>query len=109
VEPLPGDLTALEREAALLRAQADALERAYRRATWVRFVLVFFPVPFVLVLLRLHIEAWAYYVAGGVIILSGGILYVIDGAASAKVDAAIAAAEKAERAREAARRQITPG
>jgi hypothetical protein len=109
VEPLPGDLTVLEREAATLRARADELERAYKRATWVRFVLVFFPVPFVLVLLRLQIDAWAYWVAGALFILSGAILYVIDGAASAKVDAAVAAAEQAEQARQAARRQLTPG
>jgi hypothetical protein len=95
--PDHGDRAALERRAAKLRAEAVDIERAYNRATWVRFVLVFFPVPFVLVLLRLHIDAWAYYVAGALIILSGGILYVIDGAASAKVDAAVAAAEQAER------------
>jgi small neutral amino acid transporter SnatA (MarC family) len=99
----------LQQRAASLRAQAAERQRAYQRATWVRFVLVFFPIPFVLVLLRLHIDAWAYGVAGGLIILSGGILYVIDGAASAKVDAAVAAAQEAERACEAARRQVNPG
>jgi hypothetical protein len=103
------DLAALEQRAAGLRAEADDLERAYQRATWVRFVLVFFPVPFVLVLLRLHIDAWMYYVFGGLIILSGGILYVIDGRASARVDAAVAAAARAQRACEAARRQVSPG
>jgi hypothetical protein len=107
--PAEDDLPTLERQAADLRAQANAIERAYQRATWVRFVLVFFPVPFVLVLLRLHIDAWAYFVAGGLIILSGGILYVIDGRASAKVDAAVAAAERAQGACEAARRKVSPG
>jgi hypothetical protein len=103
------DLATLEQRAVGLRAEADDLERAYQRATWVRFVLVFFPVPFVLVLLRLHIDAWMYYVFGALIILSGGILYLIDGRASAKVDAAVAAAERAERASEAAARQVSPG
>jgi hypothetical protein len=107
--PFRDDLASLERQAAGLRARADDIERAYQRTTWVRFVLVFFPVPFVLVLLRLHIEAWTYYVFGGLIILFGGILYVIDGRESAKVDAAVAAAEQAERACEAARRQISRG
>jgi hypothetical protein len=103
------DLATLKQRAIGLRILADDLERAYQRATWVRFVLVFFPVPFVLVLLRLHIDAWMYYVFGGLIILFGGILYTIDGRASAKVDAAVAAAEQAERASEAAAREISPG
>jgi hypothetical protein len=109
VQPSHDDLATLERQAASLQADAHNLERAYQRATWVRFVLVFFPIPFVLVLLRLHIDAWAYCVAGGLIILFGGILYVIDGKASAKVDAASAAAEQAQRAYEAARRKVSPG
>jgi len=103
------EFASLERHATRLKAQADGMERAYGRATWVRFVLVFFPIPFVLVLMRLHIDAWAYCVAGGLIILFGGILYVIDGRASAKVDAAVAAAEQAQRACEEARRRISPG
>src|SRR6476659_6346099 len=65
------DVATLEQRAVSLRAQADNLEHAYQRATWVRFVLVFFPVPFVVVLLRLQIDAWMYYVFGGLIILSG--------------------------------------
>jgi hypothetical protein len=103
------DVATLEQRAVSLRAQADDLEHAYQRATWVRFVLVFFPVPFVVVLLRLQIDAWMYYVFGGLIILSGGILYIIDGRASAKVDAAVAAAEQARRACDAARRQLSSG
>ena len=51
------DVEALRRRASALRAEANALTETYRRATWIRFTLVFFPVPFVVVLLRLHIEA----------------------------------------------------
>ena len=49
------DLEALQRQAAALAAEAEALTETYRRATWVRFTLVFFPVPFVVVLLRLDL------------------------------------------------------
>jgi hypothetical protein len=58
---------------------------------------VFFPVPFVVVLFRLDIEAWAYYVAGALFIVSAAVLYTIDSAASDKVDAAAKAAEKAQK------------
>lgn len=108
-EDLRDDLAALERRATRLRAQADDKERAYNQATWVRFTLVFFPIPMVLVLLRLQIEAWAYFVLGGLIILFGGILYVIDGKAAAKVDAAVLAADRARSDCEVARQRLKPG
>jgi hypothetical protein len=97
------DLTMLQWRAARLRAAADALSATYNRTTWIRFVGVFFPVPFVVVLFRLSLDAWAYYLAGTLIILSGAVLYVVDGAASAKVDRAVAAAERAQQAYDAAR------
>ena len=88
----------LQHQAFTLKTQAERATQTYNRATWIRFVLVFFPIPFIVVLLRLHIDAWVYYVAGALIIVSGAVLYMVDGAASAKVDAAVAAAEKAQRA-----------
>ena len=100
------DLKQLRRRAAALTRQAEARARAYQRSTWIRFVGVFFPVPFVLVLVRLDIEAWAYYVAGALFIVSAAALYTIDGAASDKVDAAAKAAEKAQKAYDDALRTI---
>lgn len=84
-----------------MRAQAET--RSYQRSTWIRFVGVFFPIPFVVVLLRLQIDAWTYYVWGALIIGSAAVLYMIDGAASARADAAVKAAESARRAYEDAR------
>jgi hypothetical protein len=75
----------LRQRASTLRAEADALTRTYRRTTWVRFALVFIPVPFVLVLLRLQIEAWHYYLFGAAYIGLSALLYTIDGRASHKV------------------------
>ena len=100
-------LEALRQQASTLAARAAAATEHYNRTTWIRFVLVFFPIPFVLVLLRLQIDAWAYYLAGALIIASGGVLYVLDGAASAKADAAVAAAEEARQAYEEARMALS--
>ena len=92
------DIEGLRRRATSLRAEADALTDRYRRATCIRFTLFFFPVPFVVVLLRLHIEAWTYFVFGGAYLLFSALLYVWDSRASARCDAAERAAEAAEQA-----------
>jgi len=87
-----------QQQARELRAKADALTDRYRRTTWIRFTLVFFPVPFVVVLLRLQIEAWTYFVFGGAYLLFSALLYVWDSRASARCDAAERLAKAAERA-----------
>jgi hypothetical protein len=97
------DLGRLQRQASALEANAEALTRAYNRATWIRFLLVFIPVPFVVLLLRLYLDAWGYYVAGGLFIVCGAALFSLDSAASAKCDAATRAAENARQALEEAR------
>ena len=89
-------LEALQRRASILRAEADALTAAYQRATWIRFTVVFFPVPFVVVLLRLEIESWTYFLFGGAYIGFSALLYVIDGRASDRCDAAERAAQAAQ-------------
>jgi len=107
--PAPGepvdDLERLQRHAAALATNAEALTRAYNRATWIRFVLFFFPAPLIVVLFRLHLEAWGYYAVGALFIVSGAVLFAVDSAASAKCDAATRAAERARQAFEEARRQ----
>jgi len=92
----------LQQRASTLRAEATARTRAYRRQTWLRFALVFIPVPLVLVLLRLQIEAWHYFLFGGAYVGFSALLYVIDGRASDRCDAADKAADEAERAANAA-------
>ena len=89
------DLGDLQRRAIALETQAAAQTRRYQRSTWMRFVAVFVPVPFVVLLLRLEIAAWTYYVWGVLLIGSAAVLYVIDSAASARTDAAVKAAEQA--------------
>jgi hypothetical protein len=97
------ELAILQQQASDLEARAEAEERAYQRATWLRFVGVFFPIPFVVVLLRLELDAWTYYVWGALIVLIGAVLYVVDTAASTRVGRTVEAAAKARRAYDEAR------
>jgi hypothetical protein len=104
------DLDQLQHRASALSARAEALAQAYQRSTWIRFLGVYIPIPFVVVLFRLQIEAWGYYLAGAFFILSAAVLYAIDSAQSGKVDAATKAAEQAQKEYEqAARRGLTTG
>ncbi|MDP1841313.1 MAG: hypothetical protein Q8L19_22670, partial [Reyranella sp.] len=82
---------------------ADRAVRTYNRDTWIRFTLVFFPVPFVLVLLRLQIDAWGYDVAGVLYHASAAGLSTLDGAAAARRDRAVKAADEAQKAYDDAR------
>jgi tagatose-1,6-bisphosphate aldolase non-catalytic subunit AgaZ/GatZ len=103
------DLSGLQQRAIALQSHAEATTHAYQRATWIRFVGVFFPIPFIVVLLRLEMAVWTYYVWGALIVLGGGVLYVIDTAASTRVDEAVEAAATARKAfEEAARGGVTP-
>jgi hypothetical protein len=95
---MPADLQDLQQRAATLRAEAGALATAYQRATWLRFIMVFFPVPFVVVLLRLEIESWTYVLFGGAYLGFSALLYVWDTRASDRCDKAERAAEAAEQA-----------
>ena len=71
-------LATLQQRATETRAQAKALTDAYNRRTWYRFTAVFFPIPFVLVLMRLEVDYWHYYLAGGGYILFAALLYSYD-------------------------------
>ena len=96
------DLEALRQQASALAAEAQALTESYRRATWVRFTLVFFPVPFVVVLLRLQLESWHYFLAGGAYLGFSALLYTWDSRESDKCDEAVRAAGRARQAYELA-------
>ena len=92
------DRAALEQRAAALEAEAQAVTRRYHRTTWIRFTITFFPVPLIVVILRLEADAWAYYIYGAAIIVLALSMYVLDGVARDRRDAAIRAAQDARAA-----------
>ncbi len=83
--------------------EARAAVQAYNRASWIRFALVFVPVPLIVVTFRLHLEAWHYYVLGGAFIFCAGLLYVLDDRAATRREAALKAARVARATYQAAR------
>lgn len=98
-----GEPTALQRRAAELSARAAALKAAYDGKTWYRFTAVFFPIPFVVVLMRLELDYWHYYLAGGGYILFAALLYSWDTRVADRVDRAEKEAAEARRQAEAVR------
>ena len=91
------DPAALERRATDLEAEAEAVTRRYNRTTWIRFTITFFPVPLVVVIMRLRVESWVYYIYGAVLVLLTVSMYMLDNAARDRRDVAIRAAEDARR------------
>ena len=96
------DLQALQRAALDLRRKAEAVTQTYERTAWIRYTAIWIPIPFVVLLLRFHMEAWHYYLAGGMFIAVGAVIYAMDFAAVAKRDKAIEVAERAQEEYEAA-------
>lgn len=86
-----------------LTRKAEAATRLYDRTAWIRYVAIFVPVPFVVLLFRLHMQAWHYYVAGALFLAVALVIYAMDLAAVAKRDKAIDAVQRAQEALEAAR------
>jgi hypothetical protein len=95
-------LATLQQRATEAQARAEALTAAYNRRTWYRFTAVFFPIPFVVVLLRLNLDYWHYYLAGGGYLLFAALLYAFDTRFSDRVKAAEKEAADAQRLVEAA-------
>ena len=86
-----------------VQRKADAATQTYDRIAWIRYAAVWIPIPFVVLLLRHHLEAWHYYIAGALFIAVAAIIYTRDHAAVARRDEAIQTAERAQEAYEEAR------
>ena len=104
----PADLEALQRLVSDLTQRADAATRGYERLAWITYGAIFVPVPFAVLILRFHLEAWGYYVAGAVFMALLVAGYAMDLIAVAKRDRTIEAAERARAAYEAAARTSHP-
>lgn len=100
--PAADSLATLQQRADAARAEAAALADTYNRRTWFRFTAVFFPIPFVLVLMRFELDYWHYYLAGGGYLVFAALLYVYDTRFSDRVKAAEKEADEAQRRVEAA-------
>ena len=102
------DLDGLRRDMLARQREARAAVQTYNRGWWIRFALVFVPVPMVVVTFRLYLEAWHYYILGGTFIFLAGLLFVLDDRAVTQREAAVKAAKVAraayQDARSAARR-----
>jgi len=98
------DLEGLQRLVSDLKRKADAATQAYERKAWITYGAIFIPIPFVVLLLRLHLEAWGYYVAGALFMAVLVAGYAMDVAEMAKRDEIIQAAERAQEAYEEAAR-----
>ncbi len=108
-EAPPGqDLPGLQRRASDLQHRSDDATRTYDRTAWIRYAALWVPIPFVVLLLRLHLEAWGYYLLGALFLAAAALIYAVDLAAVAKRDEAIRDAERAQEEYDAALRRIRP-
>jgi len=94
----PPDLHTLRREMWTRQRQAKAAVRIYNRGSWIRFALLFIPVPLVVVTFRLYLEAWHYYILGGAFLFFAALLYVLDDRAATRREEALKAAKVARTA-----------
>jgi len=51
--------------------------RVRDRIAWFCYGAIFLAIPFVLLVFRLHMQAWHYYLAGGLFLLGALILWAI--------------------------------
>lgn len=98
-----GDLDALRREMWRCQKQARVEVRSYNRGSWIRFALMFIPVPLIVVTFRLYLEAWHYYILGGAFVFFAGLLYTLDDRAATRREASLKAAREARAAYREAR------
>lgn len=104
MENPPGQsIETLKQRAFTSQAAARAAVRAYGRASWLRFAATFIPVPLVVVLFRLHLVAWHYYILGSAFIVIAGLMYSLDSRAADRRDKALADAKAARAAYRQAR------
>jgi hypothetical protein len=88
----------LKREAEAAHEEWQAAVRRYDRRTWPKLAVVFFLAPTFVVIFRLQLEAWGYYLAGTLFAVSALVMVVLDKAAMAERDRAGRKAEAASRA-----------
>jgi hypothetical protein len=97
------NLEALQRHVSDLAREADAATRMGDRTTWIGYATIFIAIPFVVVLFRLHMQAWHYWVAAALFVLGAVVTHAMELASMTKCDQAAQALECARQAYEVAR------
>ena len=97
------DLETLQRHVSDLARKADAAIQTYDRTAWIRYGAIWIPIPFVVLLFKLDMQVWHYYLAGALFLAVALVMYAMDLAAVAKRDKAIQAVQRAQEAYEVAR------
>ena len=82
------DIPALERE-------AEAATKVHDCTVWIGYGGLFFLLPFAVLLFRLHMQAWHYYLAGALFLVSAVVVLALERAALARRDRAIEALQRA--------------
>ncbi|HEX6720346.1 MAG TPA: hypothetical protein VF107_02190 [Burkholderiaceae bacterium] len=96
----------LQRNLAELQRQADAAARLGNRSAAIGYAAIFIAIPFVVVLFRLHLQSWHYYVAGGLFLLGALVTHALELAAMTRRERAIQAIEHTQAACAAAHERV---
>ena len=96
-------LETLRQRASDLAREAKAVSDRYERTAWIPYMSIFVPIPLLVLLFRLHMGYWGYYLLGASFLGITVTMFAIDAAAAGKRDAAIDAARRASEAYDQAR------
>jgi hypothetical protein len=94
------DLEALQRQAADLARAANAATQTYERTAWICYAAIFLVIPLAVVIFRLHMQAWHYYLAGALFLAGALLSSAMDIVAMSRQDDADRAARRAHDASE---------
>ena len=83
------DLETLQRHVSALAREAEAATQIYDRTAWIAYVSMFIAIPFAVLLFRLHMQAWHYYVAGALFLACAVVIFAMDFAGTEKRDKAV--------------------
>lgn len=68
------------------QVEAGATTRRRDRAAWILYAAMFVVLPFVVLLFRLHMQSWHYYIAGTLFVACALIVLALEFVAPAKCD-----------------------
>jgi hypothetical protein len=78
---------ATDDSAAAASAAREAKAEMYDGLAWTAYAGMFLAIPFAVMAFRLHMQAWHYYLAGGLFLGCAALFFAVDFAATALRDA----------------------